>query len=235
MKLTSAGLTHRGLVRAHNEDALLVRSDAGLWLVADGMGGHDAGDWAARMVCEQVARANLAGELAGGISRIEAALNEANAEIQESAARMGTTIGSTVVALLLGHGRFACVWAGDSRAYLRRGDDLRRLTTDHTWVQERVGRGDIPAEAADRHPNRHIISRAVGIVPHLELDVVEGRTDSGDRFLICSDGLTEVVDDAELSQCLDRFAPAEACDELLQLALTRGAPDNLTLAVVAVG
>ena len=187
------------------------------------------------MVCAQTAAADLSGILDCKTESVETALHGANAEIQQSARRMGTTIGATVVALLVDRGRFVCIWAGDSRAYLWRGGEFRRLTTDHTWVQERVERGEIAAEAADRHPNRHIISRAVGILPDLELDRAEGDVQSGDRFLVCSDGLTEVVEDTEISGCLKRLAPAAVCNELLQLALARGAPDNVTLAVVAVG
>ncbi|HEX8234186.1 MAG TPA: PP2C family serine/threonine-protein phosphatase [Caulobacteraceae bacterium] len=233
MRLRSAGLTHPGLVRRANEDALLMREADGLWLVADGMGGLEDGAWAAQVVAERVARLATGQSSAADAAAVGAALQGANGEINMAARRRRVSIGSTAACLLLGDGAYACVWAGDSRAYRLRGGELQQLTRDHSHVQELVEQGRLAAADARRHPARNVVTRAVGIDPVLSCETVTGNVQGGDRFLVCSDGLTEVVEDAEIAADLEA-EPEAACELLLALALERGAPDNVTLAVIAV-
>jgi len=233
MRLTGGGLTHPGLVRRRNEDVLLMREADGLWLIADGMGGLDEGAWAAGMVAARLAGVPTGQGAAADAAAVGAALQGANGEVHMAARRSGVSIGTTAVCLLLQDGAYACVWAGDSRAYRLRGERLQQLTRDHSHVQELVDQGRLAPEDARRHPARNVVTRAVGIDPILSCETVVGNARGGDRFLLCSDGLTEVVEDPEIALALDA-EPQAACERLLALALERGAPDNVTLAVVAV-
>jgi serine/threonine-protein phosphatase Stp1 len=144
----------------------------------------------------------------------------------------GKQMGSTVVVLLVEGRRFAVLWAGDSRAYLLRRGQLHRLTRDHTQVQEMVDRGLMSAEQARGHPMSHVLSRAAGVEPGLELDAVADEAAGGDVFLLCSDGLHGVMTEPEIAEALALQRPQTVCDNLLELALSRGAPDNVTVIAV---
>lgn len=233
MRLRSAGLTHPGLVRPGNEDVLLMREADGLWLVADGMGGLEDGAWAAQVVADRISGLATGPSAEAGAAAVGAALQGANGEINMAARRRRVSIGATAVCLLLRDGEYACVWAGDSRAYRLRGGRLQQLTHDHSQVQELVEQGRLAAADARRHPARNVVTRAVGIDPVLSCETVTGNAQGGDRFLLCSDGLTEVVEDGEIAAALEAD-PEAACERLLALALERGAPDNVTLAAIAV-
>jgi serine/threonine protein phosphatase PrpC len=139
------------------------------------------------------------------------------------------------VVLVIRQGRFGCLWAGDSRAYLLRNDNFRRLTRDHSLVQELVDAGHLDARDAERHPRANVITRAVGAqAPTLELDMVTGRVLRGDRFLLCSDGLSKAVEDDTLGAILRADPPDAAADRLLAEALGRKARDNVTAVVLEV-
>ncbi|HEY9348845.1 MAG TPA: serine/threonine-protein phosphatase, partial [Inquilinus sp.] len=142
-------------------------------------------------------------------------------------------IGATVVVLLLRDGRYACLWAGDSRLYLLRDGMLRQLTRDHSYVQRLIDSGSRTPEQGRRHPGANVITRAVGASGPLELDMVQGDSRPGDVFLLCSDGLTNVVAEAEIADRLAALPCEAASTALLDLALARGAPDNVTLVVLA--
>src|SRR5436305_12122974 len=164
IRFLSHALTHVGLVRHRNEDACLDRRDIGLWAVADGMGGHQAGDYASTSIVAALEELQPAGDLEAMASACAARLSEVDAELRARAAMLGpaAVIASTVVVLLAKEAEYACVWAGDSRLYRWRDGELRRVTTDHSRVQELVDAGLLTAEAAARHPEAHIVTRAIG-------------------------------------------------------------------------
>ena len=234
MAFESVVRTHVGLLRKVNEDSVLDRTDRGLWAVADGMGGHEAGEVASSKV---VAALQDLPEVHGLDELVEdavMALKKVNRDLIELAGSTDVqrSIGSTVVGLAIADGEFRCFWAGDSRAYRIRGDQIVQLTRDHSLVQDLVDVGMLnPAEAVD-HPNSNIITRAVGVVEELRVDTVGGDAQSGDQFLLASDGLTRMVDDQELISELTASPPATAADRLIETVLSRGAPDNVSIVIV---
>jgi serine/threonine protein phosphatase PrpC len=141
------------------------------------------------------------------------------------------TIGSTLVGLAIADGQYRCFWAGDSRAYRIRGDQIAQLTRDHSLVQDLVDAGMLTAQEAENHPNASVITRAVGVVEELKIDTVSGDATSGDLFLLASDGLTRVVEDSELLAELTSKRPADAAEALIETVLSRGAPDNVTMVI----
>jgi serine/threonine protein phosphatase Stp1 len=232
-RMTTIGLTHEGLVRSANEDSMTLRDDAGVWVVADGMGGHENGRWASATIAGALERAPLTGDFDADAAAVAGAIHAANHEIHQASAQSGRRMGSTVVALYLNGRRIACFWAGDSRIYLLREGRLHRLTRDHTQVQDMVEAGLLRPEEAQGHPMSHVLSRAVGVQADLQLDAFQDEAAARDVFLLCSDGLTGVVSDAEIAERLAGFEPAAACRRLLDLCLARGAPDNVTLVAVS--
>ena len=232
LELVTASGTHAGLVRSENEDAILSRPGDGLWAIADGMGGHVRGAWASETVCGTRARVALGQGLAGGCEAIADALADANAEILAASAQAGRAIGTTVVALLIDGNRLACLWAGDSRLYRLRGGTLHRLMRDHSQVEELVESGVITSREARTHPLGNIVTRAVGAVPGLAIDMVEQEVVSGDIFLLCSDGLNKCLEDEEIAALLGASAPGPALDALIGATLARGAPDNVSAIIV---
>jgi len=224
--------TDVGLRRKVNEDSLLVRTERGLWAVADGMGGHEGGDVASAKVTEALMRLPVVYGLNNLVDSAIAALQQVNRELVAMAAdREQRSIGSTVVGLAIADGRFRCFWAGDSRAYLLRGNQLTQLTRDHSLVQDLVNAGMLDPEEADSHPNSNIITRAVGVAEELKVDTVDGDVMPGDQFLLASDGLTRLVDAAELAATLSPNGLAEAADLLIETVLSRGAPDNVSIII----
>ena len=232
VSVADAGSSDAGAVRPRNEDTLVLRADAGLWAVADGMGGHAGGAWASEVIASAIAEVEMAGELETDCERLAMAIHDANWTIYSRAAAGGVRIGSTVAALLLDANRFAVLWAGDSRAYRLRGGGLVQLTKDHTQIQERVDRGALTAAEAWRHPMSHILTRAVGVDAALDLACVQGEARADDVFLLCSDGLHGVATDAEIASILSTESPDGACQALLALCRLHGAPDNVTTVVV---
>ncbi len=228
--------THVGLRRKVNEDSLLERTDTGLWAVADGMGGHDAGEVASRMIAEALSNLPANGEPTALVADAIAVLMEVNRSLIDLAHSdlRARTIGSTVVGLAIGNGRYCCFWAGDSRAYRIRGNDIVPLTRDHSLVQDLVDTGMLNADEAEQHPDANVITRAVGAARELVVDTSEGEARPGDQFLLASDGLTKLVDDQGLLAELISGEPAEAGDRLIETVLARGAPDNVTLIITRV-
>ena len=225
--------THQGCIRTLNEDRLLARPDSGVWLVADGMGGHFGGDFAAESIVDQVATVGRAASAPDLRARLVDRLTRAHHRIQDhSRQNDGATIGATVAALLAYDSHFAVVWSGDSRVYRYREGRLEQLSRDHTEVQELLDSGAITAEEAEHWPRRNVITRAIGVHAEPALDQVNGELRDRDLFLLCSDGLTGHVEDAELPGFLVGRAPQAAADQLIQTTLERGATDNVTVVVV---
>ena len=206
--LLSSARTHRGCVRPDNEDAVVERPDAGLWAVADGMGGHVRGAEASTALARAL---NAAADAVQG-QRLWQRLPETVQTVNRSIAGQsgGDICGTTLALLLLEADNAHCLWAGDSRVYLLRGGTLRRLTTDH----------------AD--PSTGALTRAVGVDGAVELASSHEHLYQGDVFLLCSDGLNAVLNDAVICELLLQELPARACGRLLDEALTRGAPDNVS-------
>ena len=222
--------THVGCRRKLNEDALLASPDRGLWAIADGMGGHDAGEVASAMVVEALSKC-ISGSLA---QEALASVRDVNARLVEMARTGfdGRTIGSTVVGLVADAHGFTCFWAGDSRAYRVRDGAIARLTRDHSLVQDLVDAGMIDEAAADAHPNANVITRAVGASDQLQLETVTGDVRSGDLFLLASDGLIRLLDDDELLAGVQGGDLEGDAERLLQMTLDRDAPDNVSLILV---
>lgn len=236
MGLDCIGRTHPGLKRKVNEDSILVRPERGLWAVADGMGGHEAGDVASARTVEALAivppHSRIESFVADSISALEA-VNAQLVELAQSAQRP-RTIGTTIVGLVIADGRFGCFWAGDSRAYRMRDGEIAQLTRDHSLVQGLIDAGMLDPAEADGHPNANVVTRAVGASKALEVDTSTGDARSGDKFLLASDGLTRVVTDDEIYAEVMGSPLAEAADTLLETVLARGAPDNVSLIIVEV-
>jgi len=233
MDLECVSRTHVGLRRKVNEDSMMVRTDRGLWAVADGMGGHDAGDVASAKVTEALLRLPIVYGLDELVESAIVALKRVNHELIALAASddVQRTIGSTVVGLAVADGQFRCFWAGDSRAYRIRDEQIAQLTRDHSLVQDLVDAGMLTPQEAENHPNASVITRAVGVIEELKIDTVSGDVRSGDQFLLASDGLTRVVDDRELAAELTSRPPAEAVERLIDTVLSRGAPDNVSIII----
>jgi serine/threonine protein phosphatase Stp1 len=234
MVIDSATATHPGFVRAINEDAVLDRRDIGLWAVADGVGGAHAGDRASAAIVQVLTGLPAADSSAELLQLMQRNLEQVNEQLYREGRAGGSDrlIATTVVCLVIRDDRFCCMWAGDSRLYRLRDGRLEQISHDHSEVQSLVDYGLITAEEAKHHPRANTITRAVGAQEALLLDSVVGDVEPGDRFLLCSDGLTKVVDDADIAPVLGQFAPADAAERLIGMTLERGAPDNVSVAAV---
>jgi serine/threonine protein phosphatase PrpC len=227
------GVSHIGCVRDLNEDRFLLEPDSGLWLVADGMGGHEAGEIASGSIVDHLATLGIASSAPDLRARFEDRLARAHLEIRRfSEERGGVTIGSTVAALLAFEGQYACLWSGDSRVYLLRAGKLTQLSRDHTEVQELLDRGVISPQEAASWPRRNVITHAVGVVEEITIDITQGEALPGDIFVLATDGLSAHVNDAEILEEVAGRTPRDACEHLLELVLSRGGTDNVTIVVV---
>ncbi|WP_447972693.1 Stp1/IreP family PP2C-type Ser/Thr phosphatase [Nitrospira sp. Kam-Ns4a] len=237
---TGTGLSDLGKVREENEDAVLVLDELGLWLVADGMGGHPGGDVASRLAVRAVAdfmkRAGLSPSSREAEPLLRKAIQHANDAVrEESRTRPDLSgMGTTLVALHINHEEAVLAHVGDSRAYLLRDRSLRPLTHDHSFVEEQMRLGLLTAEEARRHPYRHMLTRAVGIEPQVEPDTLSLPLEPDDCLLLCTDGLTKMLEDSEILDTLEKAssAPERACRALVEAANRRGGPDNITVVVV---
>jgi serine/threonine protein phosphatase PrpC len=226
--------THPGLKRKVNEDSVLVRTQRGLWAVADGMGGHEAGDVASSSVVEALSIVPPNANLQRFVNDAMTALQNVNHQLIQLA-RQGShprTIGSTVVSLVISDGQFACLWAGDSRAYRVREGEIAQLTRDHSLVQDLIDAGMLSPAEAEGHPNANVVTRAVGATEELNVDVSVGDTAEGDLFILASDGLTRVVNDDLIYGELTGKPLEQAADRLVEMVLERGAPDNVSFVIV---
>ena len=236
---TSAAQSHVGRVRRVNEDAYLERpqfGECGLWAVADGMGGHAAGDVASRMIVDELAQLEVCHQGYDLISTVQQALQRVNQQLRDRASRerQRRTMGSTI-AVLLTHGhRGWCLWAGDSRVYGMRNGQFRQLTRDHSHVQELLSRGLINAAEARDHPLSNVITRAVGSQSSLQLEQRSFEITPGDIYLLCSDGLSKLLSDDDIAAILSRSNSPNAVHALIDRALEQGADDNVTAIVVSI-
>jgi protein phosphatase len=232
-----------GRCRKVNQDMFLLDDALGLYAIADGMGGHAAGEVASDLAITALARSLRDQERQGaGWSPAEAgellrqALNDGNRKICESvlARAEWRGMGTTMVALVTAGERAVIAHVGDSRAYLLRNGELRQLTSDHSWVNEQVKLGLLTHEQAQRHPMRNIVTRALGNQPEVEVDLLEESIRPGDIFALCSDGLSGMLGDDEIHEVLQAQGdvPQAACRELVDRANARGGEDNITVIVM---
>ncbi|QBQ53096.1 PP2C family protein-serine/threonine phosphatase [Nitrosococcus wardiae] len=229
----SAARTHRGKIRRINEDSFLERSDYGIWVVADGMGGHAVGDVASQMVVGTLADMPYQPDLEAFEAEVRRRLQEVNHRLREEAAvRNERVIGSTVVVLLSYGQHCIYLWAGDSRIYVFRDGRLRQLSHDHSHVEALINHGLLDRREAQNHPSAGAITRAVGAVDTLELDRGTLEAKSGDIFLLCSDGLHNEVSDEDIKGILKEESCQKSSEMLVELALERGGRDNVTVVVV---
>ncbi len=228
----SYGVSHRGCVRQQNEDGFLVEPESGLWLVADGMGGHEGGDIASASIVRHLGTIGVASSAPDLRARFEDRLGRAHAQIRDISRERGVTIGSTIAALLAIDGRFACLWSGDSRIYLVRNGAISQISRDHTEVQELLDRGIISPEEARTWPRKNVITRAVGVGEEIVVEFQQGEIMPGDVFVLGTDGLTAHVSDPEIEAAVVAAAPREACEGLLAKVLERGGTDNVTIVLV---
>ncbi|MFO7338475.1 MAG: protein phosphatase 2C domain-containing protein [Lysobacteraceae bacterium] len=225
-------LTHPGLRRVLNEDTYYGDGELGLWLVADGMGGHACGEVASALAREAIVR-----EVRGGTPLAQAILL-ADEEIIRASRRRNDALpmGTTVVAARIQDSRFEVAWVGDSRAYLWRDGRLAQLSQDHSYVQDLVAQGSLTPEQARQHPQRNVVTQALGVTDpsHLNVSVTSGELRPGMQLLLCSDGLTEEVDDARIAEVLAQgdCSAQECVDMLVAAALDGGGSDNITVVLV---
>ena len=232
----SAARTDPGKVRARNEDAFLECPQHGLWVVADGMGGHQGGDIASQLIVASLADLPVEVDFDARLKNVRQCLHWLNRrlgqELTVTAGRSDSIMGSTVVAVLMEGNRAACVWAGDSRCYLWRGQRLYQLSRDHSLQQQLIDEQQMSAEQAKAHPSAYALTRAVGASEQLTLDVLELETCPGDAFLLCSDGLYQSLSTDALGHALNLPAPQLALERLFAGALRGEARDNLTAVVI---
>ncbi len=235
LRWTSAALSDPGMVRKVNEDACMARQlpQSGLWVVADGMGGHHAGDVASQMIVGAMQSVGWHGRLDDLIDDVRRRLEDVNRQLVQMSTAAGhdTTIGSTVAAFMSVRRQAACLWVGDSRVYRYRDGRLERLTRDHSEVEEMIERGELTREEAEFHPSANVITRAVGAGPELEAEVCHHELRHNDRFLVCSDGLFKELSEADIETLMPRGECTEVCRTLVDTALARGARDNVSVVV----
>lgn len=237
-RLTWGSATDIGMVRESNQDSLLVASP--LFAVADGMGGHQGGEVASATALEILGAsfegATTVDDLMEAVRRANAKVWD-KAQLDEDLRGMGTTL-TAIAKVKFGEGdeeTFAIVNVGDSRTYQLRDDEFSQLTTDHSFVEEMIRAGEISPEEAETHPKRNIVTRALGVEPTVDADVITVDPRPGDRLLLCSDGLTREVGDDQIAAVLRRLrSPDEAAHELVAMAKANGGHDNITIVIVDV-
>jgi len=252
-RIDAFGITDVGRKRKHNEDAYALDPAEGFFVVADGMGGHAAGEVAAKITVETIGEFIAATrqkeeatwpfkynhELHFNSNRLAVAIEKANERVMAAVAAQPWLkgMGTTVVAGLLNEKILSLAHVGDSRAYLFRDGELVRLTDDHSWVHEQVAAGILTEEEAKTHPLKNVVTRALGGGPSVSPDLREMEFRKGDGFLFCSDGLTTMLSDEEIKESVDANAEKDAeglCQSLVDLANEKGGVDNITVVFVRI-
>jgi len=249
MKIESYAITHKGMVRTRNEDSFFRDDKLNLYVVADGMGGHRGGDIASRLAIDEIEKVirdwppKDQTEITGvnenrpeSEAKLISALKRANLRIWKEAETNSDYrgMGTTTTGVLVTNSEATIAHVGDSRAYLIRDKQIRQITEDHSWVNEQVKAGFITSEEARTHRLKNLITRSLGHEPNIKVDVLRLKIESGDRFLLCSDGLSNLVQDDELRDTLTDLDPKSALERLVEMANERGGYDNITAVMIEV-
>ncbi len=247
MRITSAGITNVGMKRQNNEDNYLIDDDLGVYVVCDGMGGHAGGEYASQIAVTTVEEvlSNIRDESPDlDVStdeqitqeKIKYAVRLAGKRIYERAQADPEFrgMGTTAVILLFRKGMAYLAHVGDSRGYLIRGGEITQRTEDHSWVNEQIKAGLITPETAKHHRFRNIITRSLGFQEEVEIDTQVMRAEAGDLYLLCSDGLSNLVEDREIRDLLVEKSFQETARDLIDLACQRGGDDNITCVIARV-
>lgn len=234
MQWLCASTTDVGVVRKINEDAVFSKPEINLWAVADGMGGHEAGNVASNMIVNILDEIEMNSNLDGFVSTIEDKILDVNKRLLEYSEIMleGRIIGSTVAILLIKGRVGVCLWAGDSRLYRYRNGNVQQITVDHSHVAELLKQGSISAEEAENHPDANVITRAVGTCEDLYVDIDVFDVNVGDTFMLCTDGLYNAVDEKNIINCLQEDDVETAANNLIETSLHNGASDNVSVVLV---
>ena len=232
-QIHSHGVTDTGRVRTKNEDSILVHDDENVWIVADGMGGHHAGDFASQTITNNLSLFKQHSSLDDSILLLEENILNSNSIIRKKSYKLGrnATIGSTVVCVYIWQNLLFAFWAGDSRLYRFRDTKLERLTEDHSYVEELVRMGKIEARDAEDHPAANVVLKAVGIDDNLCMDFEYFEMLEGDIYIICSDGLYKDLDEDRLKPIIESHTDdmTELSESLLSSALEAGGTDNTSI------
>lgn len=229
----SYGLTNQGCVRDHNEDAFLDSADKGFWVVADGAGGHESGEVASRLIVDTLSGIKRDRFFGSFVKKITDSLEKINKELidRSGGEKTQTLIASTVCVLISQRANVICLWSGDSRIYRLRQNKLTQLTRDHNRVDEFIEAG-FTKEAAEKFPMAQYLTSAVGVTSPLYTETQSIEVITEDTFLLCSDGLFKELLDKEIEEILQQSSLENATSDLMSLALSRGATDNVTILLV---
>jgi len=232
----SFGVTNQGCVRDHNEDAFLESSEKGFWVVADGAGGHQSGEIASNLIVENLSKIKRSRFFGSFVKKITDSLQETNNELIEKSGgeETRTLIASTVCVLVAQRNSVVCLWSGDSRIYQLRNNKLSQLTRDHNRVDEFIDAGFTP-EDAEKYPMAQHLTAAVGVTSPLYTETQSFEVVDGDIFLLCSDGLFKELTDNDIEEILQQESLKYAAQDLMDLAIARGATDNVTVLLVKTG
>lgn len=234
LRLHSAAVTHVGMKRSENQDAVLERPDISLWAVADGMGGHANGREASQAVVECLRTLPAAHCLQDDLNRVEDALFRLHDDLFLRGSANDKVMGTTLVMLMAEGELGLLLWIGDSRIYRMRGQLLTQLTKDHSYVQKLIAQGELREEVAEQHPMANVLTRAIGAKQEVVWDLELIKLQVGDRYLLCSDGLYRDVDEAAIAASLRNADPDATCQNLCRQALEGGGNDNISILVVSV-
>jgi serine/threonine protein phosphatase PrpC len=232
----SHGVTNIGHIRTKNEDSILLLPEESIWVVADGMGGHHAGDFASQTITQNMSTFKQQSALEKSISLIEENLINSNTVIRQKALELGenATVGSTVVTTYI-WGKFIFVfWAGDSRLYRHRDNQLTRLTEDHSYVEELIKIGNIEAKDAEAHPASNVVLKAIGVVDDFRVDLSYFEIQNDDIYMLCSDGLYKDLDESKISNIIQvgRNNLPLLNESLLKSSLNAGGSDNTSIITI---
>ncbi len=232
-QIFSNGVTHTGHVRTRNEDSILVNEDEHVWIVADGMGGHHAGDFASQTITNNLSLFKQHASLDDSILLLEENILNSNSIIRKKSYKLGrnATIGSTVVCVYVWNNLLFTFWAGDSRLYRFRNGQLERLTEDHSYVEELVRMGKIDAREAEERPAANVVLKAVGIDDRLCMDFEYFELVDEDIYIICSDGLYKDLDETRFAPIIEAHADdmTALSEALLEKSLDAGGTDNTSI------
>ena len=232
-QISSNGVTDTGRVRDKNEDSILDHGDENVWIVADGMGGHHAGDFASQTITNNLSLFKQHASLDDSILLLEENILNSNSIIRKKSFKLGrsATIGSTIVCVYIWNNLLFTFWAGDSRLYRYRDGKLERLTEDHSYVEELVRMGKIEAREAEEHPAANVVLKAVGIDDNLCLDFEYFEVEQDDIYIICSDGLYKDLEETEITPIIESNLEnmVELSQSLLSASLDAGGTDNTSI------